>query len=452
MIICGVDFSESSLRAARVAAGLAVRTDNRLELFHVLDAERPPRLAGARLDDAKLAERDVVRAKELSLLARELMSANAGLHVETRLAHDGRPDVLLCERARDAKAAVLVVGEVGEAGRDAEVGSVAERCVLHAKVPVLLVRKGEGDLAAKLQAGGALRITLAIDGSHASDVALEEIRTLRARMSFDLDLVRLYWPPAERERLGLPASVNVLAGDARISDAIRDELEKRLGKLPGSGRVSFHVLPSWGPVGDALADCAKQLGADMMVVGCHQRHGVERVLHGSVSRELIGASRVPLLIVPAAAEAPPMERHLVRPRRVLVPTDFSPLAVAALPHAYGVLGRGGRVELVHVIETSRFKATTEELATMGDPELERRLESLVPDEAVREGISTRTHLVVAPDAAQGICQLAERLNVDLICIATHGRGGMAGTLLGSTAKEVVAQARRPVLLVRGPRD
>ncbi|MFM7100742.1 MAG: universal stress protein, partial [Verrucomicrobiota bacterium] len=55
-----------------------------------------------------------------------------------------------------------------------------------------------------------------------------------------------------------------------------------------------------------------------------------------------------------------------------------------------------------------------------------------------------------PAAAASIQQAAERFGAHLVCLGTHGRGGLAGTLLGSVAAEVVRGSRRPVLLVRSP--
>src|SRR5262249_52006620 len=47
-----------------------------------------------------------------------------------------------------------------------------------------------------------------------------------------------------------------------------------------------------------------------------------------------------------------------------------------------------------------------------------------------------------------ICAAAERLDVDLIVIGTHGRGGLGHTLLGSVAEKILRKAPCPVLTVR----
>jgi len=49
--------------------------------------------------------------------------------------------------------------------------------------------------------------------------------------------------------------------------------------------------------------------------------------------------------------------------------------------------------------------------------------------------------------ATAILDIAEREHVDLIMLATHGRGGIDRLMLGSVADRVVHHARCPVLLV-----
>jgi nucleotide-binding universal stress UspA family protein len=51
------------------------------------------------------------------------------------------------------------------------------------------------------------------------------------------------------------------------------------------------------------------------------------------------------------------------------------------------------------------------------------------------------------EAAEAITQAAERLVVDAIVLASHGRGGVMQSILGSVSHAVVRRSRRPVLVV-----
>jgi nucleotide-binding universal stress UspA family protein len=146
-------------------------------------------------------------------------------------------------------------------------------------------------------------------------------------------------------------------------------------------------------------------------------------------------------------------------RRVLAPTDFSDAGSAAIPYAYAVVARGGTLHLLHVVEPVTTpnplyahykpgKIPTPEERARQEAELRARLEALVPPAAQARGVRTSVELVEGREVAERICEAGERLDVDAICIGSHGRTGLARTLLGSVAEEVLRCTRRPVLLVR----
>jgi nucleotide-binding universal stress UspA family protein len=146
-------------------------------------------------------------------------------------------------------------------------------------------------------------------------------------------------------------------------------------------------------------------------------------------------------------------------RRVLVPTDFSDTSVAAVPYAYAVSASGGAVHLLHVVEpvtapnplyahyTPGRSPAAEERARQ-ETELRARLAALVPAAAQTRGVRTELELLEGNEVAELICERAERLDVDAICIGSHGRSGLRRALLGSVAESVLRGTRRPILLVR----
>jgi nucleotide-binding universal stress UspA family protein len=142
--------------------------------------------------------------------------------------------------------------------------------------------------------------------------------------------------------------------------------------------------------------------------------------------------------------------------RVLVPLDLSERSLAAVPFAYALAGRGGCVTLLHVIEpmtepnplyahytAGRKPTRAEQEAQAAD--LRTHLESLVPHGP--DGPTTEIELAEGEDVPACILDVADRLETDAICMASHGRRGLARVLLGSVAEGVVQSARWPVLIV-----
>jgi nucleotide-binding universal stress UspA family protein len=67
-------------------------------------------------------------------------------------------------------------------------------------------------------------------------------------------------------------------------------------------------------------------------------------------------------------------------------------------------------------------------------------------------VVTRTEVLRSSEPAKALVEAAERLGVDAIVIASHGRGGLARTLFGSVSEAVLRNARAPVFVVRPPAE
>lgn len=64
-----------------------------------------------------------------------------------------------------------------------------------------------------------------------------------------------------------------------------------------------------------------------------------------------------------------------------------------------------------------------------------------------QGVPAKGHIVIGY-AAEEILALAEKDNIDLIIMGTHGRRGIDRILFGSVAEKVVKSADKPVLTIR----
>jgi nucleotide-binding universal stress UspA family protein len=67
--------------------------------------------------------------------------------------------------------------------------------------------------------------------------------------------------------------------------------------------------------------------------------------------------------------------------------------------------------------------------------------------ADESGVEAEYELVEG-DPAEAIVRFAESRDADLVVVGTRGRGGIAGSLLGSVSSEVVRASSRPVVVVR----
>ncbi|HYP61247.1 MAG TPA: universal stress protein [Thermomicrobiales bacterium] len=144
-------------------------------------------------------------------------------------------------------------------------------------------------------------------------------------------------------------------------------------------------------------------------------------------------------------------------RSVLVPLDGSELSEQALPFAMAIAGKGGSVTLLQAVPDAEplrkpFGAITmsaeevlEMLTNLAEADLDRA-EAHWADVAPDVTISKEA---ISGDAATVILDTADKQNIDLIAMASTGRGALGRLTLGSVADRVVRTSDRPVLVVRG---
>jgi nucleotide-binding universal stress UspA family protein len=133
---------------------------------------------------------------------------------------------------------------------------------------------------------------------------------------------------------------------------------------------------------------------------------------------------------------------------ILVPLDGSELAEVALPYAEEFAGTlGSEVSLLAISESAATEHYHEHLtyilkmAEATRHTAERHLEK--PQKAIK--VESR---ILVGDPAEEIVDYADKADVSLIVMATHGRSGIRRWALGSVADKVVRATKRPVLLVR----
>jgi nucleotide-binding universal stress UspA family protein len=144
-------------------------------------------------------------------------------------------------------------------------------------------------------------------------------------------------------------------------------------------------------------------------------------------------------------------------RRILAPTDLSDESIPPIRYA-AELADKFRAELVllHVVQDLALVMPDAVMPTpVASPDLDEMVASArtgLNELADQLGLG-RLHPVVevrVGSPAAEIVAAAADLKADLVCLGTHGRGGLAHLLLGSVAEKIVRQSPCPVLTVRPP--
>lgn len=143
---------------------------------------------------------------------------------------------------------------------------------------------------------------------------------------------------------------------------------------------------------------------------------------------------------------------------ILVPTDFSPASRQALRYACNVADAlGASLHIIHVLDVllpppgyPELYAPPpsdylEEIGRRARAELEAQL---TPEEKTK--YSAAFVMRAGSPAREIVEYLKEQRAIDLVVMATAGRGGVARLLMGSVADKLVRSAPCPVLTLHPP--
>lgn len=147
-------------------------------------------------------------------------------------------------------------------------------------------------------------------------------------------------------------------------------------------------------------------------------------------------------------------------KHLLLPTDGSALAAKGVKTGVRLAKTlGARVTGVYVIEPY-LPTMVPEGAVMAAPAFDPReyekaagaqaakALARVEREAQSAGLRCATQSITAPQPWQGILKVARAKSCDALVIASHGRGGLGGLILGSQTARVLAHSKIPVLVIR----
>jgi nucleotide-binding universal stress UspA family protein len=194
-----------------------------------------------------------------------------------------------------------------------------------------------------------------------------------------------------------------------------------------------------------ITERAARTNADLIVVGRQGMTGLGKRLLGGVTEGVLFRSDIPVFVVPKGATAEDSNGY----SRLLVPTDGSENAAAAVPHGIEIARTFGSD--IHVLNVVALQSAGGPFNAGGlDKPFIERLEA--DGEADVEEVAT-TIAETAPDidvrtsVAAGIHEYIADHDVNAIIIGSHGRSNLSRQLLGSVTSSVLRMVDIPVLVV-----
>ena len=202
-----------------------------------------------------------------------------------------------------------------------------------------------------------------------------------------------------------------------------------------------------GDPSEEILAYADERDIDLIAMGTRGRTGLDRYIAGSVAERVVRLADVPVLTV-RTTDGSRVEGDYTD---VLVPTDGSEPAAAAIEHAIAIAERvGARVHAVAVVDIERFDSVRDftsvaELRDHLEGEAKQWTET-VTARAEDAGLDTVVD-VREGSPAEALLAYADERDIDLIAMGTRGRTGLDRYLLGSTTERTIRRSDVPVLVV-----
>ena len=270
------------------------------------------------------------------------------------------------------------------------------------------------------------RILIPTDGSEVAERAGEFAAAVASRLDADLHVISVEAPGGDL--LAEDEGAAQHAVEAVAETAVEAGLDP-----------TTEVVDTRWSVHGAIIGYAEEHDIDCIVMGTHGRTGVGRFLLGSVAEQTLRESPIPVLTV---HEDTPVE---FAPEKILVPTDGSDGARAAVDHAIDLAkATDATLHALYVTPDGR-DAGTEAGDESADP-LEAAAERASKARLGNVETATRTGR-----PHQAIAGYATEEEIDCIVMGTHGLTGLRRYLLGSVTERTVRFSPVPVVSVKAPR-
>ena len=146
-------------------------------------------------------------------------------------------------------------------------------------------------------------------------------------------------------------------------------------------------------------------------------------------------------------------------KHILIPTDGSQVSNKAIDDGIGLAkDTGAKITGFHACREARLPHPEESDPTTYDlsaAELQAELEkkgqrylSVIEAKAREAGVAYQCISRISDSPFEAIIHAAEEQGCDLIVMASHGRKGFVGVLLGSETTKVLTHCKIPVLVCR----
>ncbi len=270
----------------------------------------------------------------------------------------------------------------------------------------------------------ALKILIPTDFSVQSDYAYLMVKKLEERIPADIHFLHVLAVP-DTVTLSPSGEIQTCGEiDVRYVEDQKSIAERKLAELRQHYGEAIHTHLVLGKITDAIIGFAATGQFDLIVMGTKGSFGLKEKFSGSEARIVARKSPTPVLSLMC-------DRSDLKPDNILLVHNFDHPSAEDLTLLKTIsLAFGSRIHLLQII-TGKGEHNEEQVRK--NMEAFARLNGLESYDA---------HVLKDSDVEQGVVHFNQQINMDIVCIGTHGKGNIFHQ---SAAEKLIQHLFKPII-------
>lgn len=289
------------------------------------------------------------------------------------------------------------------------------------------------------------KVLLPVDFSEVTDAVVDSAKFIGEKFKPKFYLLHVISPLVY---VSMPETMVVDVIDTEVIEEIEETKRKNAENLLNSlkeklSEFEVETVIDIGSPADVIVEKEETYNVDLTILGGHQKGLVERILLGSTSEAVVKHARKPVLVIKGHA--------IKKLQNVALAYDFSEVGDAMLQYAKEFLKPfGSKVYIVHVEEEIEIPIL-EKLGINLLPQIrEKKNEKLqqIKKEFEKEGLTCEVVYVEEREPAEGVIEVLQKGDFDMVMVANKGLSGLKRIMMGSVSLDILRKAHIPVFVYK----
>ena len=271
------------------------------------------------------------------------------------------------------------------------------------------------------------KILIPYDFSETADLSLEHAIFMAKLMKAEITLLHIV------ETVSFTSAIShALSGfEQKIESATNDKLEQLAREIHMKSGIALTVRTEVGRIYKKICNVAKEIDADIIIMGTHGVSGYEKFSVGTNTSRVVQEAPCPVLSVQTHAKGLGFSK-------ILLPIDESNDSRQKVPFAVAL----ARYYKSHITIIGLINFTGNDLTRKFKIKVEQ-----VEEYISKHDLNYDTQFVEGKDLAAMTMKAADDSDADLLVIMTEQEPSITGFLLGTYAVKVVNNSKVPVLSI-----